>query len=152
MPGCPSTPKGRKMTDQTSKACTKCKVVKPLTEFYLVENKTRTRAWCKTCFNKDGASRPSQYLPEANLKYRYKMTQAEFDQRLADQGGGCAICHGVNQNETRLSVDHDHSCCPGGRSCGACVRGIICHRCNRLLGFAGDDPEVLRAAVRYLDV
>lgn len=28
-------------------------------------------------------------------------------------------------------VDHRHSCCDKQRTCGRCVRGIVCHRCNR---------------------
>jgi hypothetical protein len=31
-------------------------------------------------------------------------------------------------------VDHDHACCPGSRSCGRCIRGIIHHACNAMLG------------------
>jgi hypothetical protein len=30
------------------------------------------------------------------------------------------------------------------------VRGILCGRCNTLLGMAGDDVEVLEAAIKYL--
>lgn len=61
----------------------------------------------------------------------------------------CAMC-----GETEdLHIDHDHACCdnPKGGSCGACVRGLLCANCNHLLGFAGDKPERLMAAVAYLD-
>lgn len=27
-------------------------------------------------------------------------------------------------------VDHDHKCCSGDKSCGKCVRGILCPGCN----------------------
>lgn len=27
-------------------------------------------------------------------------------------------------------VDHDHGCCPHTASCGRCMRGILCPRCN----------------------
>lgn len=31
-------------------------------------------------------------------------------------------------------IDHDHTCCPGSRSCGNCVRGILCEGCNLQIG------------------
>lgn len=33
-----------------------------------------------------------------------------------------------------VAIDHDHKCCPGHRSCGSCVRGIVCRSCNLLYG------------------
>jgi hypothetical protein len=47
-------------------------------------------------------------------------------------------------------VDHDHACCDGPTSCGKCVRGFICSKCNRLLGCAEDSMVRLCSAIEYL--
>lgn len=47
-------------------------------------------------------------------------------------------------------VDHDHRCCPGSKTCGKCVRGLLCSDCNLLLGKARDDEKILLKAVGYL--
>jgi hypothetical protein len=50
----------------------------------------------------------------------------------------CELCHerfAIDRQGRRHSVvDHDHDHCPGQHSCGACVRGIICSRCNHDVG------------------
>ena len=57
----------------------------------------------------------------------------------------------INSRIKRLVIDHDHACCPGTRSCGKCVRGLLCNWCNRLLGMAFDNPAILAGAIQYLD-
>lgn len=138
--------------------CTQCKHLKAASEF----NKDRRKrnglsSWCKTCHS--AALRANYARPEvkardlarkkarsgtpearavqwrASLKYSYCITPEEYEQMLTAQGGGCAIC-GRRPKNRRLSVDHDHSCCPGTRSCGKCIRGLLCVQCNhKVLGY-----------------
>ena len=87
-----------------------------------------------------------------HLMGTYNITPEQYDEILARQGGHCAMCPAVVADEAgrQLHVDHDHSCCPGDRSCGRCVRGLLCKRCNTMLGCADDDVARLLAAVQYL--
>ena len=73
-----------------------------------------------------------------------------------DQNGLCAIC----QTEVYLDgpysankavVDHDHNCCPTQKSCGKCIRALLCSKCNPALGLMCDNPERLRAAAYYIE-
>ena len=75
---------------------------------------------------------------EYQLKYRYGVTPLEVELCVAGQGGRCAICRKM----VDLVVDHDHQT-------GA-FRGMLCKMCNLAIGYFGDDPDSLRAAVRYL--
>lgn len=59
---------------------------------------------------------------------------------------GCNVCGSFS----RLTLDHDHSCCPVGRSCTNCVRGILCHKCNTAAGLLDDDSERMIALSAYI--
>jgi hypothetical protein len=64
----------------------------------------------------------------------------------------CEICETeTSPNKGGFHIDHDHSCCPNKKSCGKCVRGLLCQKCNSVIGFANDDPEILKAAISYLE-
>lgn len=85
------------------------------------------------------------------LKKCYGITVERYNEMLERQGGSCWICDRVNADGTRLAVDHDHSCCPERKkSCGRCVRGLLCTPCNNALGQFDDRVERLRRAIDYL--
>lgn len=51
------------------------------------------------------------------------------------QYGLCAWCRkALSPKASRAGltgvVDHNHRCCPAGRTCGNCVRGAVCQLCN----------------------
>lgn len=48
----------------------------------------------------------------------------------------CDFCGKTLYRQSRPCIDHDHRCCPGDVSCGKCVRGIVCSRCNTGIGHA----------------
>lgn len=77
-------------------------------------------------------------------------TAQRYDELIAQQGGGCAICAQPCRSGRSLAVDHDHACCPGRTSCGECVRGLLCSDCNNGLGRFRDDLELLARAMDYL--
>lgn len=81
----------------------------------------------------------------------YRITVDEYNQLLVEQGGGCAICHKKPSELSReLAVDHDHACCSGSRSCGGCIRGLLCNSCNTVLGHLRDDIDLMQKAINYL--
>lgn len=78
-----------------------------------------------------------------------------FAALLQAQGGACAICRSEDPGIRDWCIDHDHSCCPTtrgqrSRSCGACVRGLLCTTCNMALGGFRDDEQRLQTAIEYL--
>lgn len=79
----------------------------------------------------------------------------EFDALCEAQGGLCAACGGplvLGGRELKsVCVDHDRTCCPGMKSCGKCVRGLIHWGCNMALGHAEDNPKLLADAIAYLE-
>lgn len=91
--------------------------------------------WCRDC---------RRTKSEARRHVRYGVTQKWYAEQAAD---GCSIC-GVT--DRTFHVDHDHGCCPGARSCGKCVRGLLCSQCNQALGLFGDNTDVLSKAIEYL--
>lgn len=78
----------------------------------------------------------------SHLRRKFGITPEQYDEMLAAQGGGCAICGLPRDHWRSLAVDHSHAT---GE-----VRGILCNRCNRMLGLAFDDPDVLEQAAKYL--
>ena len=121
------------------KACNLCKELKPEDEFY--KSLGRIRLQCKFCL------KMKQTAAKFGLTYERLLAMYE------EQDYRCKICRQKCDRYEGLCVDHDHTCCPMGHqstSCGKCVRGLLCARCNHGLGNFRDNPEYLRAAADYL--
>lgn len=79
---------------------------------------------------------------ENHLHKKYNMSLSEYDTLFEQQDGVCAIC-GDSPNTKRLFVDHCHKT---GK-----IRGLLCGRCNSMLGFAKDSISNLASAIKYLE-
>lgn len=95
---------------------------------------------CVTCFRaRKKVLKTSSH--SSRMEKLYKLAPGEYDALYEAQGGMCYTCGPWTGNRgltKKLSVDHDHSCCPKPPICGKCIRGLICSRCNSLLGELGD--------------
>lgn len=153
------------------KSCSTCGVTKPLSDFYPQKRgKFGVKSKCKKCdaaTNKIWREQHKDQLAESVRKWRAKnpervaaserksgikkhgMTIEQFDALFVKQGGACAICAETDDGR-RLSVDHDHSCCPGVFSCGECVRGLLCKHCNYAIGHFRNSVEIMQEAIEYL--
>lgn len=91
------------------------------------------RAWRK---------RHPDQVRRLNLKHSFGITIDEYERLLVSQNGLCAICRKRCVTGKRLSVDHDHST---GK-----IRGLLCMKCNSMIGHADDSLIVLQSAIAYL--
>lgn len=153
--------------------CSRCKADKPGDQFYFRPNGHK-RGPCKACEKSDvgawRAANPQHRNATArrwqggseherhrqfvySLRWRWNLTEEQYDAMLVSQSGGCAICHTSDPGggRGRFCIDHNHACCPDQSSCGLCVRGLLCLACNRALGLLRDDAARFRSAATYLE-
>lgn len=136
------------------KTCKDCGEEKPLTDFYPRRSRSSPDPYCRPC--RLGRNTLSRQKPESIEKRRAydRAYHAEHgDRKLAKRYGidpavlvefrrthsACAIC-GSTEN---LHVDHDHDTNE--------IRDVLCHHCNTGLGLFREDPEIIRAAIDYLE-
>ena len=100
---------------------------------YNLDNKTRR--------NQQKSDRERAVDPvkrsKLNRQKKYNITPEEVQKFYDDQLGLCPVCNesvSVDWASPVFTIDHDHRCCPEGRSCGRCVRGILHPMCNKNLG------------------
>lgn len=121
--------------------CTVCDENKPKSAFQ------QGRKQCKRC-RLD--IKRAQYDPEKQKAindrrtwkvraWRYGLTEDELTAMWDAQDYRCAICRKMTRTP---SVDHCHET---GQ-----VRGLLCQKCNIMLGQANDSAQRLQAAIDYL--
>lgn len=105
------------------------------------------------CFSKDGSGFTTfckSCGSDRYIKRMYGVSRESWEAYLESQGNCCAICKTDDPGHSNgWATDHDHSCCPGEKTCGRCVRAILCQRCNASVGFIETHPD-LEAVMRYL--
>lgn len=83
---------------------------------------------------------------DRSLRRNYNLTLSEWNMLWAAQGFRCAICKSTESGDRRhdtFATDHDHKT--------GIVRGILCHHCNKAVGYVFDDPNRCRAIAKYLE-
>ena len=131
------------------KHCNGCSTKKDMTEFW------KGQSLCILCCKERQKTRWDSRSPkrrlEQHLKYKYGITHDEFYAAWNLQDGKCSICSVelpdlmVYEDRRRgYAIDHNHDT---GK-----FRGILCLKCNSLLGMANDSPEILAKAIIYLEI
>lgn len=111
-------------------------------------NRAKSRLWTAENVERKRVGGRAYYrerYAERRLERDFGLTGADWRAMAEAQAFVCAICGqppAGKGSQAVLNVDHDHKT-------GA-VRGLLCSDCNRLLGCAKDNPDVLAAAIEYL--
>lgn len=138
------------------KPCSRCKSILPLSDFYPHRRmKLGRQSHCKKCARQWHHERPD-YVRKKNAEWHannreykrdkqrirnYGFTPQDANQLRKLQEGKCACCHAM-LNDVKECVDHCHV---SGR-----IRGLLCNRCNVVLGWVEDDPALLKSMAFYL--
>jgi Recombination endonuclease VII len=148
------------------KQCPRCGEIKSASDFHKnAKMRDGLHCYCKSCWNAYCKERwiADSQNPErlrvrraGHLRTKYGITLEQYESMAEAQGGVCALCGGppgkgslkVGRLGPVFSVDHDHACCPGQVTCGKCIRGLICERCNKAMGFV--DMVGLEKVIGYL--
>lgn len=125
--------------------CSKCNRRKFAVETY---SKFRCKQ-CKVESIKAWRKRNKERRIDHNLWARYHIRPADVAAMLKAQCRRCRLCRD-NISLRRMAIDHDHRCCQGRVSCGKCIRGLLCRRCNVFVGYLEKTrPHLLRSALEY---
>lgn len=136
--------------EQQTKICTRCGA-EVLLELYYRDGHGHRAAWCPECQkllartwwqnnreqHRQTGKAWKKNNPEAHrnldLKYKFCITLAEYNEVLSLQNHVCAICFRPDPRK-RLAIDHDHECLEHAKNrqgCSSCIRGLLCEFCNR---------------------
>ena len=97
---------------------------------------------CYKEYRRKNAKDPKELNKLYQKKTKYNLDPKSYKELFIKQDNKCAICGCEFSNTVKGFVDHDHV---SGR-----VRGLLCSKCNSLLGFAKDNIDILNKAIKYL--
>jgi len=147
--------------EQMLKCTGPCEGLKSESEFYNYKHEQR----CKTCVSgirkakyrieaevikakrREYARNNPDRIKNTKLKQDFGITLKEYNQKLAEQDGKCAICKrpetAVRKGKLlMLAVDHRHA--------DNVNRGLLCVKCNRALGLLEENISTIINMVLYI--
>jgi hypothetical protein len=90
----------------------------------------------------------ANYSPDKShaqkIKRMYGLSIDDYNRLLEEQAYKCAICLREKYHKRRFTVDHCHKT---GK-----IRGLLCLKCNAMLGQAEDSITTLQAGIKYLSL
>jgi hypothetical protein len=109
--------------------------IKKYQKQYRIDNRKKYKEYCM--YNKEKRR-------NSHIKRLYNITPEQYNELFNVQEGRCPIC-GKHQDDFKrpFGVDHDHKT--------ESIRGLLCDKCNLLLGYAKDDIILLQKAIDYLN-
>lgn len=156
--------RGRPRRTATEKECSMCGEMKPLSEFYELACRPGKLHWrCKDCNKKWNTEHYPKYkkrMAERTLIWRKQhpnyhitrysgLSETEIEKIIREHGLVCDICNfkdeGFRERKNkprRVNIDHDHKT---GK-----IRGMLCSRCNLILGRFEDNINLFHSAIGYL--
>ena len=79
----------------------------------------------------------------AQLKFCWGVTREQYNELLEKQNHSCYMCKThISKLDRGLFVDHNHQT---GK-----VRGLLCHKCNVVIGFTEESIDRLEKIINYL--
>lgn len=125
----------------STRLCKRCSIEKDVSLFPIDKrNLNWTNNICKHCHGVRNNLNGKPFKKRRNwLRRGWPIEEVEKAEAALQWIKNCQICG----NDKHLHADHNHVT--------NVFRGILCHKCNRAMGFFNDDPERLRKAADYVD-
>lgn len=109
----------------------------------------RKPSYCRECIQESNKKRWLERRCRAD-SILFKLTNFDYQEKLKEQNFVCEICkkpesriHFKTKLPTRLCIDHHHKT--------GMVRGLLCTKCNLVIGSCNESIDQLMNAIDYLN-
>ena len=123
------------------KTCNRCKVEKPLTEYYKRTYSSGNVGYQNNCKKCQGELRVQYWKPHQVARRKFGLSDEDYTTLIERSQGLCEVCN-TPMGDKRC-IDHDHKT---GK-----IRGVLCNNCNTALGLVGDNVATLTKLIQYLE-